>query len=89
MKQTNENNELKQCHACLNVQTTLTPMADFVDILGKRCQIDPYRRMTIVCYPVLDLCDVCVGEYKERMQYFVGWATLPVHHPTNYCWNID
>ena len=83
MKQTNENNELKQCHACLNVRTTLTPMADFVDILGKRCQIDRNRINTIVCYPILGLCDVCVGEYIERMQFFVAWATKPANHYTN------
>tara|TARA_R110000744_G_scaffold28500_4_gene68686 strand:- start:3247 stop:3561 length:315 start_codon:yes stop_codon:yes gene_type:complete len=84
MEKMENNDELMQCHACLNVQTTLTPMVDFVDILGNRAQIDPNRRNTIVGYPLLAVCDVCVVEQSERMQYFVSIATKPANHPSNY-----
>lgn len=83
MKQTNKN-ETKQCHACLNVQTTLTPMADFVDINGYTRQPVQYMKATSTIYPMLNLCDVCVNEYNEMMQYFVSWATKPANHCSYY-----
>ena len=83
MKNKIKEDSQKTCHVCMNVQTSLTLKADFVNISGWSI-MSHHRQMVSTVYPIMSLCDACLVDYNNMMPYFASWSVKPANHPSYY-----